>query len=164
MYNNTLPFHQGLLHAPPWVRFGFFEWRRLWDRYSRVTTLPGKQVEIQIQSGLKVKLVKLRDLFSGEATPRLWQRDLHRTALRGRVGSNILLHFIVFWMMMILYYSNQQGEFPWMVAILDSSGQLACGGSLVDEWVVLVSASNFSLSEDPNIDNDLEDIFPDTSK
>ena len=31
-----------------------------------------------------------------------------------------------------------EGEFPWMVAILDSSGQLACGGSLVDEWVVLV--------------------------
>ena len=31
-----------------------------------------------------------------------------------------------------------QGEFPWMVAILDSSKQLACGGTLVDEWVVLV--------------------------
>ena len=50
-----------------------------------------------------------------------------------------------------------------MVAILDSSGQLACGGSLVDEWVVLVSANSFSLSEDPKIDNGLEDIFPDAS-
>ena len=50
-----------------------------------------------------------------------------------------------------------------MVAILDSSGQLACGGSLVDEWVVLVSANSISLSEDPKIDYGLEDIFPDTS-
>ena len=44
-----------------------------------------------------------------------------------------------------------QGEFPWMVAILDSSKQLACGGTLVDEWVVLVLNQSKDIRSLPDI-------------
>ena len=50
-----------------------------------------------------------------------------------------------------------------MVAILDSSGQLACGGSLVDEWVVLVLREFFFIFTRSLNYNGLEDIFPDAS-